>query len=188
MKRLLAVLSALTALSSAGIAFANDEVTFLPAGPSALAAGEYRSSEYGYALSFTPGWSLAKRDTPPARQQDRFNNEKQFSGNTLWAEVIPLHVGASLQDKTAIESAIYRGEDRSSVVSDTLVRHRGDRARAIEATAFAGNDPVFLYALAVTSHTHRSILLLVIKVPQQLKNEPDMQMLVQRMLDSFAPT
>jgi hypothetical protein len=183
MKRLFTVILSFIALTLLGTALAGTT--------SSVPAGSYRSTQYGYRLTFPSGWYYIQSEpgTKMSFEADMFCNSPDLADGSVWVEINFVPEGAALTDKSVVD--VTRGEedeDKFSVAKDAMVPHGGGQARALEGNTMSDGDPMYYYALAVPAKARHTVLVAEIFGPPEVMQRPDMQKQVRAMLDSFQAT
>lgn len=182
MRYSLRILISLVLLAATGAAAADN-----PSQPS----GPYHSKALGYSLSFPSGWYfMTPLNIPgitPSAREDFCNNPDVNSSPLVCVSVEPLPGNAALGDKAVVDTV--RGdedEDKFSVVKDAVIKHGKDQGRALEGNNVADGDPQYYYALALTSASRHTVLVLRIEGPPDAMHAADMQVQIKALLASFA--
>jgi len=77
-------------------------------------------------------------------------------------------------------------EDKFSVVKDSMIAHGNGKARALEGNSVADGDPQYYYALALSSASRHTVLVLRIEGPPDAMHAEGMKVQVKALLASFA--
>jgi hypothetical protein len=182
MRILLRLSASLVLLASAGAVAADN-----PSQP----PGPYHSAALGYSLKFPPGWysmtPLQIPGIPPTASESFCNNPDVNSSPLVCVSVDSLSGSVALGDKSVVDTV--RGdedEDKFSVAKDTMIARGKGKARALEGNNVADGDPQYYYALAISSASRYTVLVLRIEGPPDAMRAADMQTQIKALLAGFA--